>query len=454
MNNFEQSVVKEKYRLFYNRAYIKRNLNKSWVIGKLIQELFPNGYRISNKSDYEKAKEEFIKRFGTYKEFPSARAVSSLILRENCCQINKGTYKYRKDCAIIPQDLINEIIDYIIKNSPTVLYRSIYCEFKLKLNSLDINNYYYLKGIIDPVLPKEFLTKRNYITIKNEEISSIQIMTQFIQSFEGVFKLDDIQNKFKGVEDYTIYNVLYSEAKKGLIFLSSKRFIYVAKLNLDNNVVLELKNFIKNLFQTMQTDVLSSRKIYARLSLTNKNLLSKLKIITDSFSTFSLIKCLFNNDYSFNRPLINLNKNSKINSYGLVCNYVTTLGTFNSNTIKEYVLKMNIRGLNSYLEFMEDQSDEFVQIDIDTMVSKNRIDIDENKLKEIRKCLDIILCKIEKIDTSNFRSYILFPLLKYHWNKYLLVGIIRSYFSEIYEIQNTCEFYDKTEFIIRRKSNG
>ena len=42
------------------------------------------------------------------------------------------------------------------------------------------------------------------------------------------------------------------------------------------------------------------------------------------------------------------------------------------------------------------------------------------------------------------------PKLDRAWNKYLLVGIIRSYFKDEYEIENTERFYDTTEFIIRR----
>ena len=47
----------------------------------------------------------------------------------------------------------------------------------------------------------------------------------------------------------------------------------------------------------------------------------------------------------------------------------------------------------------------------------------------------------------------MFPSLKYDWNKYLLVGIIRTYLSDIFSIDNTENTYHTTDFIIRRDSN-
>ena len=111
---------------------------------------------------------------------------------------------------------------------------------------------------------------------------------------------------------------------------------------------------------------------------------------------------------------------------------------------------MKIRGLYSYLEFMEEVSDDFVQINIDTMVSKNKLDLQKEELLNIEEKLDIILEILDSLDVSSFNSYQLFPKLKYRWNKYLLAGIIRSYFNEKFVVENTDNHYDKTDFIIKR----
>lgn len=42
------------------------------------------------------------------------------------------------------------------------------------------------------------------------------------------------------------------------------------------------------------------------------------------------------------------------------------------------------------------------------------------------------------------------PKIEKPWNKYLLVGIIRSYFDEEFEVENTANQYFSTDFIVRR----
>ena len=99
---------------------------------------------------------------------------------------------------------------------------------------------------------------------------------------------------------------------------------------------------------------------------------------------------------------------------------------------------------------MENMSDEYVQIDVDEMVRIEKMNLNDVKLSEIKKSIDLILDNFDVIDTSKFNGYSLLPKIGYVWNKYLLVGIVRSYFSEYYDIKNTDNRYISTDFEIRR----
>lgn len=450
LSSFEKSVIEFAYKLYKNILYVKKGISTKELIGMTIDEKFPNGYRIGCQEDYELLQTSFNKKYGVADEFPSDRSIVGFLERLDYCQIDKGTYKNRKYCVNLSRDLIEEIINFVLLNKPTVFYSSIYEKYKDKLNEIGVNNYYYLKGLIDPEFPDEFVTKRNYVSIGTEKLSSYDSILQFMKSFNGVFDLNDLRNKFIGVKDYTFQNVIYNESEKGLIQLGAHRYIYISKVVITEDTVKEFKQFIDEIFVLMGTKVISSRKIYARLSLFNKDLLNRLKIVTDSFSTLSLIYHYFKDIYGFNRPLLSLNKDENINQYVLIANYVATLDSFNSKTIKNYTSKMNVRSLYSYLEFMEEQSDNFVQVNLDTMVNKEKFAISESNLKEIEKMLELIFNRFDEIDTRKFNGYSMLPKLTYLWNKYLLVGIIRSFFSEKYEIQNTETTYDSTDFIIRR----
>ena len=450
LNSFEKSVINYSYRVFKDTLYVKKGIGSKELVCMTIDDLFPEGYRIGSSEDYTKLEEAFTNKYGISDEFPSDRSIVGFLERSNYCQIDKGTYKNRSYCITLPQDLIEEIINFILMNQPTVFYSTIYEKYKNRLNELGIGNYYYLKGLIDAYLPDDFVTKRNYITVGNEKLSSYESILNYMKSFNGVFTLNDLKMKFVGVKDYTFLNAFYNECENNLIALGNQKYIYIDKVIITENTVAEFKQFVNDTFKFMGTKVISSRKIYARMSLLNKDLLSRLKIATDSFSTFSLIYHYFKNDYGFHRPLLSMNKNDIVNSYVLITNYVSTLDSFNAKTIKNYTSKMNIGGLYSYLQFMEEQSDNFVQVNIDTMVAKEKLAISDSNLKEIEKMLDLIFNRFDEIDTRRFNGYAMLPKLTYLWSKYLLVGIIRSFFNDIYEVENTETTYDSTDFIIRR----
>jgi hypothetical protein len=111
---------------------------------------------------------------------------------------------------------------------------------------------------------------------------------------------------------------------------------------------------------------------------------------------------------------------------------------------------MNIRGLYSYLEFMEDMSDEYIQISIDTMIKKDKLNINGDKLIELKKLLNLLLENFGSINTKSFNGYSMLPKFSIVWNKYFLIGIVRSYFDEYFEVVNTDNMYNKTDYIIRR----
>ena len=69
--------------------------------------------------------------------------------------------------------------------------------------------------------------------------------------------------------------------------------------------------------------------------------------------------------------------------------------------------------------------------------------------EKIEEFMDLLL-KNKEIKTDDFDGYFMLPRLTRGWNKYLLIGIIKTFFREKYDIQNTTNFYDTTDFIIRR----
>ena len=451
LDEFEKKIVKQKYRPVLNEmVYLLRGVPERRLMVSIIEDLFPNGYHISDENSFEKAKNEYVKRYRAWNKNIDLRIVSTYLDRDDFCQCDKGTYVSRKLAAKIPSSLLDRIINYITINQPSVFYESIFTHFQDELRALDINNYYYLKGIIDPYLPDEFNTKRNYIQTGAIKISSSESIIQFMQSFNTYFTLDDLKNKFEGVKDYVLYNMLYYELDNGLVWVSSKKFIYLDKIGIGEAEKKKFNEFIHGLYISLNTKVLSARKIYSRLAFTNRELLNKLNIVVDQFSLFSLIRALYKDEFYYNRPIIAIDEENCNSQEILIRDYVSKLERFNLNIVKNYISKLSLRGLYSYLDFMEDMSDEFVQINIDTMVKKELLGFIEIKKKEFIDLFDLIFAKFEYVDTRTFNGYAMLPSLEYKWNKYLLVGVIRSFFLNQFEIQNTDNMYNQTDFIIKK----
>lgn len=452
-NALQSKILEKEYRLYQNKIWVKRTINVSEIYINELGNSFINGYDIGNDEDYNKFVEKIKSKYGEI-EIPSSRAIVGLITRSNFIQINKATYTAREYAIKLNEAFVEEIIDFVLQNGPIVAYSLIYEKFKKKLDKIGVDNRYYLKGLLDEKLPKEFNTGRDFINTNSEKITSVfEVGKEIFKSFPGEFSIDDLREKMPGLQKGNYENYARIEEKNGLIRLGTKRFIYFDKLNINNEIIKELKLYIEQLFKQLNSNVITSKKIYSSLNFLNKELLSKLNIKSQygDFALFSIIQYLYK-DYYYNRPYISLEEN-EISTYSLIKDYALSLEKINYNKIKEYIQKMNMGGLYSYLNFIEDISDEYIQISVDELIRKEKFNISDEDLEKIHNLLEQVL-KRGSLKTENFDGYFMLPKLGKSWNQYLLVGIIRTYFKNEYIVENTDKFYDSTNFIVRRIENG
>ena len=327
-----------------------------------------------------------------------------------------------------------------------VYYDSLLHQFKDELYQLGIDNRYILKGVIDPELDKYFYTKRDYIS-KNIDVKSNQSINDYIDKFDSVFTFNDINLRFKGIKNYIIYGVLYN--RNDLIWLSNHRFIKTHSIEIDSLPISDIVNECEYLFTSMFSNQISSKKLFARLTILKPEIIKKLSMVKNHYDLFSLLKHILNNKYYFSRPFIS-KTNSENNHNDIIQNYVRKFEEFDKSTIDDYTSKMNIRDLYSYLEFLETMSDEYVQYDIDSMIRKDLLNIEQHDLDLIEESINLSLVRFDKIETQKYRGYFLLPKFNKKWNKYLFVGIIRTFLSDKYVVDNTTNFYNTTDFIIRR----
>lgn len=451
LNKIKKKIVENEYRIYQERIYLKKSINISMIYLNEIKENFLNGYDIGSDEDYNKLIEIIEEKYGNI-EMPSKHSIQAMIDRYYFIQIDRGKYLSREYASNLPEELADQIINFIINNAPIVAYNMIFEKYKDELERNGIKNRFYLKGVLDEKLPDEFNTGRDFINTNSDNSGSLyDVMSQIFRAFDAEFTMDDIKEKMPGLNDYNYENYIRAEEDNGLIRIANRTYIYIDKLKINEEIKNELKKYIDDLFKTSDSKILTAQKIYANLAIRNKKLLSNLHITSrfGDYELYYIIKYLYKNNYYFSRPIISLEENFNTSAYVLAQEYVKRLEKFNYSDVKSYLYKMNLGIIYSYLNFMEDMSKDYVQFNKDSMIKKENLNISEEQLSKIHEFMAIAVNE-KGLQTNNFDGYFMLPKLEKTWNKYLLVGIIRSYFNEEFEIGNTTNYYDTTDFIIRR----
>lgn len=260
--------------------------------------------------------------------------------------------------------------------------------------------------------------------------------------------LDYLSKKFYGTKNYDVTETCL-DLLEG--FYKARDFF----INNDNDISDEFKRAIateiEKLFVSLKSNVISAQKLYARMNMLYPEDMEKLGSYNTVSKFFTLVELLLDEDYYFKKPFISKEEDALLENDDIIMNYAYSLDEFTSRKISSFISKMHLKSLNSYLEFMINCSDYYVQVDVDRMISKDKIYIEPQDLEKIKKELLYYINSFGPINTQSYSDYNSLPSLEYDWNKYLLVGITRSYFSNFFEIENTSNKHKCADFIIKTK---
>ncbi len=174
-----QTIVKKNY-IFDGNIYRKKKFDREKEVADIIRKLFPYGFRPSNKMQIEKLNTELLKE-GIRSDNYNVRELFALLDRENFCLIDRGTYIYEDDAIELPQNLLNDISKNILNSKEKkVYYNDLYEQYKDILEEYGINNYFYLKGIIDNRIDINYPKRKDYI-IKDDSYKQQNIIKSKVE---------------------------------------------------------------------------------------------------------------------------------------------------------------------------------------------------------------------------------------------------------------------------------
>jgi hypothetical protein len=449
INDIVKKIIQEFYKPMAS-GWLRKGFSVKDLIIELISLEFKDGYHISSDFDYEKLKRIFSDKYGLdlLIVFPSKRSLVGFIDRSNYVQIDRGTYIDASFSPTLEDPLKAKVLSFLKNSNEVVYYRTLFLEFQKELEDKGILNHYHLKGLLDPFILGKFDYQRDYIKTRVFQSSPLDTIRNLFRKEKKSFRISQIKNKFPGVKIYVFSNVLYEEEDtNGLIRLNRDEYIYALKLKLEKPTITKLKEFIdKHL--TADDMVVSSKKLFGKLYYEEPNLLKLLPYINNQFGLFSLIRHLFIDEYFFRRPKIAKSKEALEDQLKI---YILSLKDFDKKVVEDFLNNRGLRSIYSYLDFIEEMSEDFVQISRDKMIRKDCLDVSDYLLNIIENIVNGLLKFKPNLEVNDIKNFSTFPKLPVMWNQFVLVGIIRSYLEDKFEIKNDSAMYDSVNFTIIKR---
>lgn len=444
--NLEKACIDLNYRLTKKEVYLKNSLSESDTYLALLDDLFPNGYRIASDEDFDLLMKKYTELYETDTPTTKRYIATKLDRSKDYCLCDRGTYIKYDRCPKISPKLFKEIMSYIKNSKYTVYYSEIFNKFRLDLAMDKVTNQFLLKGLIDHNLNHKYQTNRDSIKYGNQ-LSKWDAVVNFMRAQKGVFSLADINAEFPDIQYTVMQGIIAYESSNDLIILYDKKYIYAENTNIEL-LKYELKPIIEDMFNSLNTDFITSHKLYSKIILSNNNIFKKLSFPVDSFNTYSIVKYLYPNEYFYRKPIISKLDSGAMTTIKAIHDYLIQFDKFDNDVASKFITKMNLsfKWIYEYQELCNYMSDEFVQIDKKVMVKKDAIDIDDYIIEKIDKTLEDLISKYGEINITDFSAYFIFPKIEdYRWNEYMVIGIINSYLNDKYE------FYTKdSNYYIRR----
>lgn len=445
-----QVIIKNNYREL-KQGYYKHAINKSKIVAKILDERFNRKFSVKN-NDLDKINLILQDEYYIEESF-KLHAFRSLLTRINYFPIGNGVYIHLEDLPIISDELLVKIVDFINNLENAISYSSLFEEFKLELEEVGIDNQYCLKSVIDLLLVDDFKITKDYIYKNETSLNARDYLITSLRSINGPFEYRDLREKFPQYSTISINLTLAKEVENGLIIYEPRKYIYIKDIQISSEVKEQLLNILDKKIKEFE-GVVSINNIYVDLYYYNEEILEKLGIFNNSYALFSVMKGIFSDKYNFRRPLIFDNSYEDMNVITLLNSKLSIHNEISFNDINEMLQIQAISRTSSRDKLIDYLVESFILVDENKFVNRKLFNISSIILSDIKLIINLILKREKEIDTSTFEGYNLFPKIRYKWNKYLLVGIIKVFLNEEYELKylstnGTRDF----NYVIRRLIN-
>lgn len=424
--NLTKEIICAHIESEYNKTeklYHRSRLTLQSIYDAILKKYYPNGLWVYGEKDISDFRRHIKEDYGNIILPENNRALVAQVCRAGIL-CGRGIYK-AKQSKYLSNTLLKKIEKYIDTSDSTIfMMNTLFNVFEDELRSENVDNKYYLQGILHETFGEKWCFRRDYVS-KDDKITSIytEIVT-YIKKAGYPVKKQEIQKKYPGITEIVL-NLATNDSKILNLFGC---YIHGDNLKLSKSDILYLKGVVDKFLD--QKDSWHCRNLYEYI-MENNSIILKRNYIKFSFGVYSLLEYYFRDEYNFSRPYIAKNGVEIVSTYEMIQEVVQASDTMEIAEISSFA-RNNYHQINNILGFLDSCNETHFLINSSEIASIDIIGITKEHVERIENILDKEVGTTMPI--SNLKCVHLFPTLNLPWTEWLIYSAIKRWGTR-YEVR-------------------
>lgn len=399
---------------------VKGRLKLKVVLSYLIKMYFPEGFDIYDDSNIAFLREKAKEHFDGFELADTDRAIRAR-LQYFCTPIARGVWKFDTNDILITGALKERILKFIEDYPVSILpIQAVLDTFKNELAEVDIENKYHLQGQLKKVLSDLYEVNRDYV-IKGDSHSFYSIIEDYVKQSKTLVTKRDIMRKFPGVTEI----VIQQTATYTKVLNMNGYYVHLDNLNITQEEQVVLKNSIDSVI--VDTSIYHAKTIFGKSKIANAGLFSRIGV-THYLQFYYLIKELFPEEYSYNRPFVAMNGVEIISGEAQVLERIAAKKEVTIADVREFAKEVGTF-IDRYIEFVDRNNDTLVFKNHTTLILVEETGMEDVDFSSLDSVLSTFIGNMNYRPLNEFFDYWKLPDLKCKWNEWLLYSVIGKYSS-------------------------
>ena len=425
------------YFFVYPKYYSKKKIVPKRALRILIQKYYPDGIRIYDHDEILKLREYSVSIFGEDLLSENDRALAARI-QDIAVLIDRGVWLVDGETTL-PEELRFRINAYILNyEMPILPYETIFLAFKNELMQIGINNRYQLQSTIKNIC--DFKTTRDYV-IKDSAYSFYDLVEDFVRNSNQVITKRVLNKKFPGITDATIQQVCN---ETGVVNMNGY-FVHIDNLHIRPNEKSTLYNSVYNYMS--DSKIYNSKAVFETIKKDNSGLFNRVGIM-HYLQFFYLLREIFPNDFTYNRPFIS---KLGVEMKDADTQVLERLLEYDSISLEEIKSVTNDVGtiIDRYIDYIDKINDYFIFMDRNNIV-KNQIAFGNEDFSKLDVVIFDFLSGKEYASLQQFYNYWELPTINIKWNDWVLYSIIKKFSKDYFVITSSKKMSDAIPYVYKK----